>query len=37
MKITLRLFASVREIVGAGEVALEAPEGCTLGQLVPRV
>jgi len=37
MKITLRLFASVREIVGAGEVALEAPEGCTLGQLVQRV
>lgn len=37
MKITLRLFASVREIVGAAELVLEAPDGCTLGQLVQGV
>ncbi len=37
MKIRLRFFASAREIVGAGEVALEVPEGCTVGQLVRHV
>ena len=37
MRIRLRLFASVREIVGAGELSLEVPEGCTVGQLVQRL
>jgi molybdopterin synthase catalytic subunit len=37
MKVRLRLFAAVREIVGSGEVALEVPEHFTAGQLVRRV
>ena len=37
MKIRLRLFASVREIVGAGELSLDVPDGCTVGQLVQRM
>jgi len=37
MKVRLRLFASVREIVGSGEVALEVPEGSTLADLVGQV
>ncbi len=37
MKVRVRLFAAVREIVGSGEVALDLPEGFTAGQLVRRV
>ena len=37
MKVRLRLFASVREIVGSGEVALEVAEGSTVGDLVRQV
>jgi molybdopterin synthase catalytic subunit len=37
MKVRLRLFASVREIVGAGELSMEVPDGTTVGQLVQRV
>ncbi len=37
MKIRLRLFASVREIVGAGELSVDVPDGCTVGQLVQRL
>lgn len=37
MRIRLRVFASVREIVGSGELSLDVPDGCTLGQLVQRL
>jgi molybdopterin synthase catalytic subunit len=34
MKVRLRLFAAVREIVGSGALALDVPEGSTLRQVV---
>lgn len=37
MRIRLRLFASVREIVGARELSLEVPEGCTLGRALQQI
>ena len=33
MKITLRCFASVRELLGEDELALEVPEGTTVDRL----
>lgn len=37
MTITVKLFASYREAVGARELSLEMPEGVTVGQLVARL
>ena len=37
MRIRVRCFAAVREIVGAGELVLDLPEGSTLTQLVDHV
>jgi len=31
MRVTVRLFARLREIVGASEVARDVPDGATLG------
>ena len=33
MRITVRLFARLRDIAGAGELAREAPTGATVGAL----
>jgi molybdopterin synthase catalytic subunit len=37
MKITVRLFASHRDIVGVPELELDVPEGTTIGQLWQRL
>ena len=37
MRVTVRMFASFREAVGAGERALEVESGATLGQLWERL
>lgn len=37
MKIRVRCFAAVRDIVGAGELIVEVPEGSTLGHLVQQL
>jgi molybdopterin converting factor subunit 1 len=34
MTVRVRCFAAVREIVGAGELVVELPEGSTLDQLI---
>ena len=31
MRVTVRLFARLREIVGAAEIARDVPDGATLG------
>jgi len=31
MRVTVRLFARLRDIAGAGELAREAPAGATVG------
>jgi len=33
MRVTVRLFARLRDIAGAGELAREAPSGTTVGTL----
>ena len=33
MRVTVRLFARARELVGAGECVVELPEGATVGAL----
>jgi molybdopterin converting factor subunit 1 len=33
MRVSIRLFARLREIVGAGEVERDVPEGATLGNI----
>lgn len=37
MKIRVRCFAAVREIVGVGELVVDLPEGSTLIQLISRL
>ncbi len=37
MKVRVRCFAAVREIVGAGELIIELPEGSSLRQLVDQI
>ncbi|MBZ0170641.1 molybdopterin converting factor, subunit 1 [Candidatus Methylomirabilis lanthanidiphila] len=34
MKVRVRCFAAVREIVGASELVVDVPEGSTLNQLI---
>jgi molybdopterin converting factor subunit 1 len=34
MKVRVRCFAAVREIVGVGELVVDLPEGSTLMQLI---
>jgi molybdopterin converting factor subunit 1 len=37
MRVTVRLFARLREIVGAPEVSRDVPEGATLGVVWDRL
>ena len=37
MRVTVRLFARLREIVGAPEVSREVPDGATLGVVWDRL
>ena len=37
MRVRVRCFAAVREIVGTGELVVDLPEGSTLAQLVDQV
>jgi molybdopterin converting factor subunit 1 len=37
VRVTVRLFARLREIVGASEVSREVPEGATLGVVWDRL
>jgi len=37
MEITIRLFASLCELAGAGQCTLDMPEGATLEQVVERL
>lgn len=37
MKVRVRCFAAVREIVGVGELVVDLPEGSTLDQLVQQL
>lgn len=37
MKVRVRCFAVVREIVGVGELVVDLPEGSTLIQLISRL
>lgn len=37
LKVRVRLFASLREAVGAGELALDVPDGATVGDVVARL
>ncbi len=37
MKVRVRCFAAVREIVGAGELVVDLPEGSTLIQLISQL
>jgi molybdopterin converting factor subunit 1 len=37
MKVRVRCFAAVREIVGVGELVVELPRGSTLDQLIQQL
>jgi molybdopterin converting factor subunit 1 len=37
MKVRVKCFAAAREIVGAGELVIELPDGSTVRQLVDRL
>lgn len=37
MKVRVKCFASAREIVGAGELVVELPDGSTLNQLFEQI
>jgi len=37
MEVTIRLFASLRELAGTGQCTLDMPEGATLGQVIERL
>lgn len=37
MEITVRLFASLREMAGTGQCILQAPDGATLEQVIDRL
>ncbi len=37
MKVRVRCFAAVREIVGVGELVVDLPEGSTLIQLISQL
>lgn len=37
MKITIKMFAKIRDMVGADEVPLEVPDGCTVAELLAKL